>query len=335
MNKKTFQWLMALIVLMGMSTLACGAFSGDEEATAVPATEAATAVESEADEAQEAAPTEAESADSPPEESVAESPSAESEESEEPAEPEESATVAAAAGQAKTLAISAIAQPDDLSSYRMVMNAELTSTDENGTEVVETFLIDVAFSNAPEAMSMMMHVEGVEEAAEMGDIAMTQLEGTTYMVVPGFGCITTTEAESLGQENPFTELTDADTFMQDVSEAQFEGEEVINGIETLHYTFDETDIENGEVEWAEGHIYVAKDGGWLVRLTMEGEGVFDELAEEPEFGMMQLQIDITDINQTFDFSIPADCEAESAGGGDMPMTADAYEVSSLGGLLTF
>jgi len=331
MNRKTFQWIVIFIILMGMTSLACSAFAGNEEAAETP-TEAAetvpepTAVPDPTDEpepAEENAPAESESEDSQ---------MSESETAEEEAEP-----ASAAEGQAKTLNVSSIAQPDELNSYRMIMDGETITPDEAGEDVVEAFVIDIAISNDPEAMSLIMSIEGVEEAEEFGEIAMTQVDGVSYMVIPGVGCITTTEGESLGQDNPFAELSDASAFMEDFGDADFIGEEVINGIDTLHYAFDETSLidETANVEWVEGHVYVAKEGGWLVRLAMEGEGVFDELAEEPEFGTMRIQIDITDINQPLEFPIPAECEGEGVGGTEWPIMEDAYEVSSFGGFLTY
>lgn len=331
MNRKTFQWIVIFIILMGMTSLACSAFAGNEEATEAPTEAAETAPEptavpdptDEPEPAEENTPAESESEDRQ---------MSESETDEEAAEP-----ASAAEGQAKTLNVSSITQPDDLNSYRMIMDGETITPDEAGEDVVAAFVIDIGISNDPEAMSMIMSLEGVEEAEEFGEIAMTQVDGVSYMVIPGVGCITTTEGDSLGQDNPFAELTDASAFMEDFGDADFIGEEVVNGIDTLHYAFDETSLidKTANVEWVEGHVYVAKEGGWLVRLAMEGEGVFDELAEEPEFGTMRIQIDITDFNQPLEFPIPAECEGEGAGGTEWPIMEDAYEVSSFGGFLTY
>lgn len=344
MNRKTFQWIIIFMILMGMTSLACSAFGGNEETTEPP-TEAPEAALPEEESPEETAPEPTavpEPTDAPEptaESAAAESESDDSQTSDSESDDEETSEPAASAAeaQAKTLNVSAITQPDELNSYRMIMDGETITTDEAGEEIIEAFVIDIAFSNDPEAMSLTMSIEGAEEAEEFGEIAMTQVDGVSYMVIPGVGCITTTEAESFGQDDPFAELGDASIFMEDFGDADFIGEEVINGIDTLHYAFDETSLidETADVEWVEGHVYVAKEGGWLVRLSMEGEGVFDEIAEEPEFGTMRIQIDITDINQPLEFPIPADCEGEGAGGTEWPIMADAYEVSSFGGFLTY
>jgi len=347
MNRKIWQWIGIFIILLGMTSLACSAFAGgDEPPTASPTTAANESAPEEAGSAEDSKPDPTETpeatdvtdvpdpTETPPEESGDENAgTSETDTGEETAGADTETTET----QAKSLTVSSITQPEDVNSYRMVMDAEMISADEQGAEVVEAFQFDVAFSNDPEAMSMNLSIEGIEEAEEFGEIEMAQVEGVTYMVIPGFGCVTSTEAENFGENDPFAELTDISTFMNDIGEAQYEGEEVINDINTLHYSFDETSfVDTGEeIEWAEGDVYVAKEGGWLVRMTMEGEGVFDELADEAQFGTLKLQIDIMDINQTFDFIIPADCEGEGAGGTDFPIVEDAYNVSSLGTLLTY
>lgn len=341
MQRKTFQWIVIFIIMMGLTSLACSAFSGGDEPVAEVPTAVTEAVIPEPDDTEaESEPAEApaEPEEMPAEEAAPEEepPAPEPEESQEEESGEEEMAEAPEA-QAKSLAISSIPAISDVSSYRMVVDASLSTNDDTGAELTQAFVINLAVSNDPEGMSLTMTAEGIEGSEEFSGLAMTQVDGITYMTLPELGCITTSEGDAFGADNPFAELTDTNTFMEDIDEADFEGEEVVNGIETLHYSFDESsfDSPDQEIEWAEGHIYVAKEGGYLVRMTMEGEGIFDEVADVPEYGTIDLQIDITDLNQPVDLVIPAECEGEGAGGTDWPMMEDAFNVSSIGGFLTY
>ncbi|MCP4360245.1 MAG: hypothetical protein GY796_19740 [Chloroflexi bacterium] len=339
MNKNSLRWLIILIILFAAASLACNALPGGNEPAVEEAVVAEPAAQSEdgaVEEPVESAP----AAESSNEESAESAPVAESsnEESAESAPVAENSSEGTAVDQIKSLFVNEITQPEDVNSYRIIMDMSMTSTDEADVETSQSFQINLGFSKDPEAMSMNMSAEGVEDMEEFGEMNMAQLDGVTYMTIPGFGCITSSEDESaFGDDDPFADFTDTSAFMEDIGEANYEGEESINGIDTLHYTFDETSLEtpDADVEWLEGHIYVAKDGGWLVRMVMEGEGEFDEIGGVPQYGNMKLQIDLLDINQPIDVSIPADCEGEAAGETAWPMVADAANVSSFGGIVTY
>ncbi|MCA9947628.1 MAG: hypothetical protein KC449_29310, partial [Anaerolineales bacterium] len=186
--------------------------------------------------------------------------------------------------------------------------------------------------------------EGLGDMAGMDSMIMTQIEGTSYMEVPGLGCITTTEGDMMGED--FADSMDASQFMEEVGEAELVGEETINGIDTLHYTFDETALQNemSELNWAQGDVYIAKEGNYVVRFRMEGEGnVSDALMAldqgdtmtETLIGQMVIQMDISNINEPVNITIPEACENSGAGNSEYPILEDAAEYSSFGSFVTY
>ncbi len=315
-------WIVVLLLLLSLPALACGGFGGgDEEATAVP--EAAPVVEESAP-----APTAVPQAEETAVETV-EEPAAAEETNAEPTLPE------------SALNLNTI---DELpfNSYRITMDLAVTSKKTDGQEVTQSINSEFTVSNDPQIMNIVMSFSGVDEVMDAESIEMAQVEGTSYMVIPEMGCITTSGGDIL-EENPFTSMMSPDQFLNDLENAKYEGEETINGIATRHYSFDKfamsgTDV--NDIEEANGHIYIAKDGDFLVKMVIDATGKLDLFDEGlTEDGQMHVEINLTDVDVPVEATIPAACTAEdgSVGGAssDFPILDDASEVTSFAGVLSY
>ena len=314
---RRMSWIVVLLLLLSLPALACGGFGGDDaEATAVP----------------EAAPVIEESAPEPTAVPQAEDTNSEEtavETVEEPSLPE------------SALSLDTI---DELpfNSYRITMDLEVTGKKADGQEVAQSMKSEFTVSNDPQIMNILMSFSGIDEVMDSESIEMAQIEGTSYMVIPEMGCITTSGGDIL-DDNPFTGMMAPDSFLNDLDNAKYEGEETINGILTRHYSFDKfamagTDLT--DVEEANGHIYVAKDGDFLVSMVVDATGKLDLFDEGlTEDGQLHIEINLTDIDVPVEAAIPAACTAEdgSAGGAnsEFPMLDDASEVTSFAGVLSY
>ncbi len=324
---KRLNWILALIMLLSLPALACGVFGGDEaEPTAVPPAAEPAEVEAAAPEPA-ADPTTEPTAEPVAETAVAEPPVQEpaAEESEAPPVP------------ASALDLASINQlPFD--SYRIEMVLEFSGVKADGTEVNQAMNANFAVVVDPPANSMSMGFSGIEEAMGMDTIEMAQIEDTTYMVLPEMGCITT-QGQDILQDNPFADMLAPNEFMSDLEDAKYEGEETINNIRTRHYSFDKFafgDTGTDEIEEAEGHIYIAKDGDFLVRMVIDASGqidFFDEGVDQD--GELHIEINLTDVDENVEIVMPAGCEGQTGSGSEFPMMGDAYEVSSLPGLVSY
>jgi hypothetical protein len=334
---KKVSWILVLLLLLSLPAMACGLFGGDEEeATAVPTIEepaveeeAAPAPTEEPAAAEETAP-EAETDTTTEEETAVEETDVE-----EPATDAE----AAPALSASALELSTIEELP-FNSYRVAMMLEFSGVKADGQEVTQSLNGDFAFTTEPPANSMTISFSGIEEDLGADSIEMAQIEGTTYMVVPEMGCITS-QVEDLS-ENPFADMIAPDEFLSDLEGAQYEGEETINNIRTLHYSFDKTalltaQMSADEIDEAEGHVYIAKDGGFLVRMVVDATGKIDFFDEGvDQNGDLHIEINLTDVDEPIEIVIPAACEATAAGGGsEFPMLDDATEVSSFAGVMSY
>jgi hypothetical protein len=89
------------------------------------------------------------------------------------------------------------------------------------------------------------------------------------------------------------------------------------------------------LENVEGHVYVSREEGYLVRLSMEADGQELNLSgdgAENSSGHIFYQIDYSDYNQPIEITEPEGC---GAGDSEYPLLADATDVNSFGDVLTY
>lgn len=318
---KKVSWIVLLLVVFSLVLAACG---GDEpeatEAAPVAQEEAPAAVE---ESAPETDPTVAEPA------------------AEEPAiEPEEEVM----AETEVALADLNLSSLDELTSYRYEMMMNLVATDETGQEVTQSIQMVLAVSTDPPATSMSMTAEGQEELEGMGNIEFVQIEDTSYIVMAGMGCMALpADAESAMDTDELTEGFTPESLMEDLENVTLVGEETVNGIDTLHYTYDEMSMMEEDmtgIESMEGHIYLAKDGGYMVRSVVDVVGNSKYMAnmevEDVQSGVTHIEMDLKDVNEDVEILVPAACEGQdSAADSEWPMMADATEVMSIAGMANY
>ena len=336
------RWLLLFVLLLGMSALACNLpFGGEAEPTPRPTRDDNDDDRTENDaeeEVQEELPEEA------PEEVVNDDVAATA-----VAPPaEEVETSEADSGLFSDLFAQSVnvrdtvQQFDSLESYQMQLDFSTTVND--ATQLVQaTILVSVD----PPQREMTFSFSGLDELDGMDGMetmSMIQIGETSYVDMAGFGCITTSEGDFANDEFG---MLDANEFLGNVGEASLVGEERINGIETLHYTFNESALGNEmtDFSWAQGDVYIAKEGNFLVRFRLEGEGIVDDfefdLADpiddnaKPQIGLIIVEMNLTNINEPVNVTVPEACESGSLGGAAFPVLDDAYESSSFGGFATY
>jgi hypothetical protein len=102
----------------------------------------------------------------------------------------------------------------------------------------------------------------------------------------------------------------------------------VNGVACYQYAFTEKDIAPGESEEraitrAQGEAFVAVDGGYIVKLTVDADinaPLGDDLFQK---GTLNLSYDLSDINQPFTIELPPEAAAKAKGREDIPQLPDA------------
>ncbi len=332
---KKLYWLMALVLLLSLPALACGPFGGnDAEATAVPA------ASDSGEQTEPAAEANAPAAEEPTAEETAPEPAAE-EATAVPAASDSDEPAAEESAPALSAADLTLPTGSDLpfNSYRVTMEMSFTGVNADGEEVTQAMTMNSAYTTDPAATSVTMNMTGLDNAMGGDLVEMAQIEGTTYMVIPDVGCITTQD-DSMS-DAPFADIMSPDDFLGDLDGAKYEGEETINGVRTLHYSFDKavflsTQMSGDEIEEAEGHIYIAKDGNYVVRMVIDATGKIDLLDKGgDENGDLHIEMNLLDIDEPIEIVMPAACEAGAAGGSAFPVMDDATETATFGGMTSY
>lgn len=113
--------------------------------------------------------------------------------------------------------------------------------------------------------------------------------------------------------------------------AEASGHEALEGIEADHYTFDERALLQAGQTKSSGEVWVASEGGYVLRFhdeTTAGEEFFGEGTE----GTLQRDYQLTEVNQPVTIELPASCPL---GLVDAPRMPDAASVLSVPGMLQY
>lgn len=101
--------------------------------------------------------------------------------------------------------------------------------------------------------------------------------------------------------------------------------EQVNGLDAKHYTFDARALGESKLNEAQGEVWLASDGGYVLRYVITktgGENYFGEGME----GSMTWDYSLTDINQPLSLELPAGCPQGMVAA---PLMPDAANVEQL------
>lgn len=243
----------------------------------------------------------------------------------------------------------------EVTSYQFDMSMSLS----DGNDATQSINTAIIYSADPAAMSMTFSGAGIDVYDQMGEVSMIQIGESLFMSVPEMGCMALPSSDAeLMSNNPMGNIFEASSVDQ-LDRVTKIGTETINGVETTHYIFNENDFpdESDGLETAVGHIYIATDGGYLVRMVLTGSGNITALTGDgtEATGSVHLEMDLTHINEPTTIDAPADCEdvsdladeaavqatAEAIGPEvdgverPYPTAPDAFDLNSLAGTANY
>ena len=213
-------------------------------------------------------------------------------------------------------------------------NTYRTALDFNFTAegpVTATALIDSATRIEPYATTLSFYSAGNDLAAGEGAITITQILDTQYFVIEGLGCQTVIPGAQVTNFGDMLELGGMLT-----GEAAFAGEGNANGIDTYIYTptmdnidpLDQIGQDIRSISNAELHI--ARDGGFIVRLLLEGRGVNRLLNDDPDLeGDLRFELNLYDFDTPLTIEAPAACAAPPETTSEIPLPEDASNISQV------
>ncbi len=242
----------------------------------------------------------------------------------------------------------------NLSSYRWQFNLSFDGADNQGQPAQGQVEMLIESIKDPLAMHLRMQIEG-QPAEELGGpivVEMYNVDDVAYMQNPDDGSWFSFPAE--GGMTDFFEagFFDPEEIIKLPDNAQRSPlPEEVNGISTWHYTFDEADVddENFSLDEAKGEIWVAREGGYPVKLVIEASGTSTNPELEDQLfssGTINMTYELLDVNADFTIEVPEEAlSAESFEGGlfdstdtseiDLPIMDDAEVEFALEGLVSY
>jgi hypothetical protein len=121
------------------------------------------------------------------------------------------------------------------------------------------------------------------------------------------------------------------SMLEPVAAASFAGEESVDGIAARHYTFDAASLELPEGVQASGEAWIASQGGYLVKYSLQVSGSADYFGEGIE-GTQRYEYLLSEVEAHPQVVYPPGCEPVLT---EVPAMPDASQVTRLPGTLDF
>jgi hypothetical protein len=228
--------------------------------------------------------------------------------------------------------------PDGINTYRTSVFFESVETAADGTQTTSTITIEGAQDVAANQSTFTATAAGGADFGTGQTFTFTEIEGVTYFILPDGTCAT------FSGESPNDDL-----FGLFFNDGGFIGElnatdlgipptAEVNGVDTYHYVFDETNLnpndnDTPDITTVSGDVYIARDGGYIVRTMMVGVGQNNLLNNSAAESAITYEINYFDFNMPVEITIPEACQevAES----EYPVLDDAYAVNALPGVYSY
>jgi hypothetical protein len=221
---------------------------------------------------------------------------------------------------------------DKLKSYRTKWQMDWKSTEGASTQT-SSWLWTEEYSSDPKALHWTMSLTDSQDKSKNQSMEWWQIGDTTYML--------TKDASGKGECMSFSSSDQASQLQQGlfnpsslggVKDAKFVSAETVNGIKTRHYKYDEKSITLAGAAKVAGEMWVAVDGGYVVKEVMTWSGAAGLFGAGSTKGDGKWLWELTDVDQAITIKAPENCGGAAS---DFPIMKDATDKSSFGDMLTY
>ena len=211
-----------------------------------------------------------------------------------------------------------------LSSYKATLTLSFAGT-RNGKsqQWSKTYMMLAAMK--PAARQLTIVTTG--DLSDLTPVFMAELDGTAYARRGKNACT----AVVIDSANSLAKLDEPAGFLTGVIGAVEAGSETVNAAAAKHYTFDERALGQAGLAKSTGEMWVASDGGYIVRYKAVTAGTPVYFGEGVQ-GTLTWDYELTDANQPVAIQLPKDCPA---GIVNAPLLSDATGVLRMPGLLSY
>ena len=220
----------------------------------------------------------------------------------------------------------------NLKSYKTTWSFQWTGQEDGKDHTIE-WLSAEAYTADPPATHTKFESSDSAQPAQGGTMEFYQIGSKSYMVSQQDGkpqCTAFTSEDN----KPEGSFLNRGAFGS-ISSGRLVGTETVNGVRAKHYRYDEKSTGVNLFDKLNGDVWVAEDGGYVVKDSAQWEGrLFGMLSgSNPNaVGKGSWTQEVTDINQPFQITPPDGCENAAEG---LPTMADATEQSSFGAMTTY
>ena len=222
--------------------------------------------------------------------------------------------------------------------YELTMDFAFSGMLADGSLVEGAILLEGQQLTNAAASSMAISASGAADLGGVDFLEIVEIDDRSYIFNEINGCISlpaNTEEDSL-----FNNMVDTGGLLTGI--LQREGpNESINGVSTYHFAItgenlDSSDFESMDVTAInEGSLYIAIDGGYVVRLIIRGEGTSDLLTgRDGLIGEIDYQLDFIPA-AGLQIVPPDGCEESSDPDSDYPLLPDASNVAAFGAIYSY
>jgi hypothetical protein len=223
----------------------------------------------------------------------------------------------------------------DLNSYKASFNMTFEGK-ENGQPKTSSFGFTEEFVKEPAAKRTTITglgsmISGGTPAPDQGSGSVESIEvgGKQYSKL-GDICTQVT-AENAPQSNT---MMDPNSIIGGVRGAQRLGNETVNGVPTVHYKVDASNLNVLGYLNSDGDVWVADPGNYVVKYTLQAtatgkDNFFGSTLGE---GTIKWDYEVSEVNQPINIQAPENCGGTAE---DIPMMDDAKDQASMGGMSTY
>ena len=212
----------------------------------------------------------------------------------------------------------------DLAGYKATLTLSFDGT-EAGQPSQWSTTYEMSHTTEPAARQLTITSTGA--AADPDPVTLTEAGGASFEQRGEGACVVSV----LLPGDSAAALLEPAGMLNAVIGAEAAGSETVNGVAADHYIFDERALGQSGFADSTGELWVAVDGGYVVKylLTTTGEpGMFGQAIE----GTATWAYELTSANQPIAIEPPPDCPAVTV---DAPLLADATGVVNEPGLLSY
>jgi hypothetical protein len=212
----------------------------------------------------------------------------------------------------------------DLSSYKATLTLSFDGArDGKAEQWSKTYVM----LTTKEPAKRQLTLEKTGNLSDLNQVFMAESDGAAYERNGENACT----ANVIDPENSLAKQLEPAGFLNGVIGAEDAGAESVNDVAANHYTFDERAFGQLGLAKSTGEIWVASEGGYIVKYLVTTKGNADYFGKGIE-GTLTWDYELTDVNQTVTFALPADCPA---GMINAPLLPDASNVLKMPSVLTY